>query len=305
MQYRWGLAKAACAVALVIGYASCGGSPGSSSSAAGDPLVNTAAAPGARIFPNAAWLYRAPSGPSVDIGYLHATLSINDHRGGFDFPVQSADGGNGWVHFTDGYGGSENVPVPDGGFAPSVGGWGADDGHLVVIDRSNNRFYDFWKLTVDGSGRPTSTRVGQIVSGPLDGNGNPGTTAADISGAAGDLMPGEIQNGIDHALSCIVPGAWNNSSLGDQAPAAKTDGSSNGPLSEGGKIGVDPNLNVDSLDVGSTTKAILKAFQRYGCAITDQNSSSNVIGIYSALPNLDNLDRRGMDQVGRYLRFYF
>lgn len=241
----------------------------------------------------------------MDIGYLHAKLSINDHRGGFDFPVQWADGSNGSVQFSDNRGNSWSVPRPANGFAPSVGGYGANDGHLAIIDSGQNRFYDFWKLSVDSQGEPTSTHVGEIVSGPLDGNGNPGTTAADITGAAGDLLPGELERGIDHALSCVVPGNWNNSSLGDQAPAATTDGTSSGPLSEGGKVGVDPSLNIEALNVGATTKAILRAFQQYGCAITDQNSSSDTIGIYSALPNLDGLDLRGMDQAGQYLRFYF
>lgn len=291
---------------LCAGWVACGGAPSQNFQPGNAPASAAAnSTRSARLFPNAAWLYQPPSGTGVDIGYLHAKLSINDRRGGFDYPIESADGSDGYRRFTDRYGHSESVPVPANGFWPSTGGWGANDGHLIILDQSNGRFYDFWKLTVDASGHPVSTNVGQIVSGPLDGNGNPGTTAADISGAAGDLLPGELQNGIGHALSCIVPGAWNNSSLGHQAPAAKTDGQSNGPLSEGGKIGVRPGLNIDALDVGVATKAILKAFQNYGCVITDQNGSSNSLGIYSALPNLDNLDLRGMDQAGQYLRFYF
>lgn len=313
---KWPFLAAALLAVAGCGAVACGGAPGQKLAASGapsapsqpsDPPASGGAPASARLFPNAAWLYKAPSGRGVDISYLHAKLSINDHRGGFDYPIQTADGSNGYQQFSDKQGDSNvSVPVPDGGFQPSVGGWGYNDGHLVVIDHANDRFYDFWKLYTNAGGQPTSHQVGKIVSGPLDGEGNPGTTAAVISGAAGDLLPGELQNGVNHALSCIVPGNWNNSSIGDQGPAVETDGRRNGPLSEGGKIGVDPGLNIDALpNLGADTKTILKTFQKYGCVITDQNGSSNVIGIYSALSNLDNLDLRGMSDAGQYLRFYF
>lgn len=282
----------------------CGGAAGSS--VTGSSRANAASAsssPSGRLFPNAGWLYRAPSGSNWGLASYHAKVSIDAHDGGFDYPIQYTDGSNGTMTFSDGSN-QIAVPIPAGGFYPSTGAWGANDGHLVVIDTSRRMYFDFWKLLTDGHGHPRSTHVGKIVSGSLDGDGSPGTTAANLTGAAGDLMPGELQSGIHHALSCVVPGNWNNASLGDQAPVSKTDGRGNGPLSEGGKLGIDPKLNVDALPVGAGTKNLMKALQQYGCVVTDQSGGTG-IAIYSDLPNLKGVDLSGMDQIGRYLRFYF
>src|SRR6185437_5461844 len=196
----------------------------------------------------AAWLYSAPTGSGLNISGMTAAMPINlnTHTAGFDYPVQYADGSNGCTTFTDKkyYDLQDQicVPNPAGGFHTSTGGYGADDGHLVVVDRSAGKYYDFWKLSVDGNGRPTSTDVGQIVEGSLDGDGTPGTTAAQISGLAGAIMPGELDCGtcLQHALSLIVPGTMNSSALGHQAPARHTDGAEAGAIfREGAKLRLD------------------------------------------------------------------
>ena len=300
MQYRT-LGLLLFASVLSLSWTACGGAPGSSVS--GTSRASAASSSSGQLFPNAKWLYAAPSGNSIDLSSYHASVSIDAHDGGFDYPIQYADGSNGTMTFSDG-GNQIAVPIPSGGFYPSTGAWGANDGHLVVIDTANHTYYDFWKLLTDGHGHPSSTHVGKIVSGSMDGNGAPGTTAANLTGAAGDLMPGELESGIHHALSCIVPGNWNNTSLGNQAPVSKTDGTSNGALSEGGKLGIDPKLNVDALPVGAGTKNLMKALQQYGCVITDQSGGTG-IAIYSNLPDLKSADMSGMNQIGKYLRFYF
>ena len=280
--------------------------PAPAPSPAPAPAAATPAASAAssRLFPNAAWLYTAPRGKGFGIANYNAQVTIDTHDGGFDYPIQYSNHSHGTMTFTDGYN-RFAVPIPNaGGFYPSTGAWGANDGHLVVLDLQMRRYYDFWKLLTDGHGHPRSTRVGKIVSGSLDGDGTPGTTAGDLNGAAGDLMPGELQNGIHHALQCIIPGNWNNASLGTQAPVTKTDGRSNGAMSEGSKIGIDPSLNVSALPLGAGTKNLMRALQQYGCVITDQ-SGGHGIAIYSNLPSLKGLDMSGMNQIGKYLRFYF
>lgn len=275
------------------------------------PTAKTAAA--GRLFTGGAanWLYSAPTGQGLNISAMTSGLPffINAHNGGFDYPVQFADGSLGCTTFTDShyYGQTDSfcVPNPAGGFAPSVGGWGANDGHLVVVDTQAHRYYDFWKLNVNAQGKPQSTDVGAIRAGDLSGNGAPGTTAANISGLAGDILPGELDCStcLNHALNVIVPSTMNSSQLGHQAPASKTDGGVPGAVfREGAKIRFDPGIQVDSLPVSTAVKAVMRALQLYGGVITDQ-TGGNCISFYSALDT--NPDLTGINQIGQHLFLYY
>lgn len=236
-------------------------------------------------------------------------FSVNTHDGGFDYPVVYTDGTHGCTTFTDtlqyAYTDRICVPNPPNGYWPSVGGWGANDGHLVVVVTATRKYYDFWKLYVNSSGQPTSTNVGGIFSGSLDGDGTPGNTAALITGLAGDIMPGELdcETCLKHALSVIVPGNMNSPQIGTQAPGNHTDGSVQGGIfREHAKIRVDPSLNVDSLQVSTAVKAIMKALQLYGGVITDQTGGTG-ISFYSALPKQPDLT--GINQIGQHLSIYY
>lgn len=281
------------------------------------PPPAPAPAPGSnssRLFTNASadWLYSAPAGTGQNISGTTGKMGfgLDTHDGGFDYPVQYTDGTHGCTTFTDssifGYKDNICVPNPANGFHPSTGGWGANDGHLVVVNTATRMYYDFWKLLVDRNGNPTSTNVGQIVEGSLDkGNGTPGTTAAVITGLAGDIMPGELDCAtcLNHALQAVVPGGMNSGNVCKQAPAEKTDGGVGGAIfCEGAKLRFDPSINVDSLNVSTAAKAILHALQNYGAVITDQ-SGGNGIAFYTALPSQPDLT--GFGVVGQHMLIYY
>ena len=294
-------------------------SQANSSASATATVTVTAASPSssstsARLFTNtsADWLYSAPTGTGKYISGTNANMGfgLDTHDGGFDYPVQYTDGTHGCTTFTDtryyGYHDNICVPNPADGFHPSTGGWGANDGHLVVVNTSTRMYYDFWKLLVDVNGNPTSTNVGQIVEGSLDkGNGTPGTTAAVITGLAGAILPGELDCAtcLNHALQAVVPGGMNSNNVCHQAPAEKTDGSvSGGIFCEGAKLRFDPSINVDSLNVSTAVKAILHALQNYGAVITDQ-SGGNGIAFYTALPKAPDLSGFGI--IGQHMLIYY
>ncbi|MGH9393513.1 MAG: hypothetical protein ACRD1E_05030 [Terriglobales bacterium] len=267
----------------------------------------------ARLFPSpgSAWLYSAPSGPSLNISAIASGLKfvVNTHAEGFDYPVQYADGSLGCTTFTDrryyNLGDRICVPNPAGGFQPSVGGWGANDGHLVVVNRAAGTYYDLWKLYTDGRGAPQSTDIGDVARGSLSGNGTPGTTATGITGLAGVILPGELDctTCLQHALSVVVPSAMNGRAFGHQAPAQKTDGTVWGAIfREGAKLRFDPSINVDALPVSIATKAVLRALQLYGGVITDQTGGS-AISFYSALATAPDLT--GLNAAGRNLWIYY
>jgi len=187
-----------------------------------------------------------------------------------------------------------------------VGGYGANDGHLIVVDTATGDYFDFWKLYVNSSFQPTSTNVGGLASGHLaTSNGTPGHTASEITGLAGDIMPGELDCAtcLNHALSVIVPGSMNSNQVGHQAPAVKTDGTVGGAIfREGAKIRFDPSINVAPLNASTATQAILRALQLYGGVVTDQTGGSQ-IAFYSDLAAAPSLT--GLNLIGQHLFIYY
>jgi hypothetical protein len=294
-------------LALSAFAAGCGAGASASSGAGAALLSRMFATTG----PAGYWLYARPTNTGIDISSTISSLpvSINTHDGGFDYPVQYTDGTHGTTTFNDAgvYGRNDfvTVPNPSEGYKPSVGGWGANDGHLVVVNTSDGTFYDFWQLTLDSSGNP-NTHVGQIVQGSFNtSDGRPGTTAAQITGLAGDVLPGELDctTCLNHALSIVVYQAMNSPLLGKQAPVFHTDGSvSGGVFREGAKLQFDPSINVDSLNASTAVKAIMKALQQYGGVITDQTGGRG-ISIYSALPTQP--DTTGINLISQHLLIYY
>ncbi|MGH9413382.1 MAG: hypothetical protein ACRD0Y_06535 [Terriglobales bacterium] len=275
------------------------------------PVAPAAPAAPAKLFPAAAaaWLYSAPTGTPIDISSLKMGFDLNTHDGGFDFPVEYTDGTHGCTTFTDTieYNLQDKicVPNPAGGYHPSVGGWGYNDGHVVIVDSANGNYYGFWKLYVDSNGNPASTNVGKLVQGSLNGDGTPGTTATAITGLAGDILPGELDclTCLNHALNIIVPGAMNSNRLCHQAPAMGTDGSVPGAIfCEGAKIRFDPSVDLSTLQASTAVKAIMRALQLYGGVITDQ-SGGGTISCYTDLATQP--DMTGSKLIGQHLWIYY
>lgn len=261
--------------------------------------------------PAAAWLYSPPHGPHHDISAITSklVLTVNTHADGFDYPVQYADGSHGCTLFTDtlryDYHDRICVPKPAAGYAPSRGGWGANDGHLVVVNTIAGDYYDFWKLTVDAQGVPLSTNVGMIVSGRLaTSNGTPGTTAAGVTGLAGDILPGELDCStcLNHALNVVVPERLNSRFVGHQAPARQTDGHGSGIFREGAKIRLDPGFDFTALPMSTPSRAILRALKLFGGVITDQTTGPG-ISFYSALASAPDLT--GLNAAAQHLWIYY
>lgn len=237
---------------------------------------------------SAAYIHEAPTGSYTDISSDSGLTSVGllTHDGGFDMPIQYTDGTHGTTTFDDfhWYGRTDQIAVPNitsgGGFFPSVGGYGADDGHLVVIDTTTRTAYEFWRLCTDSNGTPITcsgnyspTSVGNIQSYSLNtsNGGSIQTTASGIAGAVGDLLPGELNGApVPHALIVSVDGNLMNPNVCTEAPANGTDGSVAGAtFCEGAKLRMDPSVDVDTLSASPAAKSIMKAFQVFGAIIVD------------------------------------
>jgi hypothetical protein len=297
-------------IVLLVAMAGCGGgvsgAAGSAGSNGGGSGSSTTS--GNRIFtgPGANWLYSAPTGSGISIASQTSGLGfgIHAHTDHWDFPVQYTDGTHGTTTFNDSgawYNDTYAVPNPANGYWPAIGG----DGHLVVVNTADGSYYDFWELQVNGNGTPVSTHVGRIVRGFLNGDGTPGTTAANITGLAGDIMPGELdcETCLNHALSVVVPMTMTRAGHGSQAPGGGYDGSTPGGIfEEGAKLRFDPNVDVSSLPASTAAKAIMRALQLYGGVITDRTQAGGC-SFYSSLPS--DPDQTGMNLIGQHLMIYY
>ncbi|RMG42450.1 MAG: hypothetical protein D6732_00855 [Methanobacteriota archaeon] len=172
-----------------------------------------------------------------------------------------------------------NVPIPDGATPDPQ-----DDGHLVIIDLQNRVEYDLWQARKVGDGWEASW--GNSISLDSDGIYKYGFSARGSGFAAslGLVWPEEISNGaIEHALFFSIDD-FAVKGGGPVRPATESDGVSDEQyaLPEGGRIQLDPTLDLDSLGLTAAEKVIAKAMQEYGMILGDRGGG---IQLYAARPN--------------------
>lgn len=174
-----------------------------------------------------------------------------------------------------------SVPVPAGA-RPAAG----SDGHMVVWQPSTDTLWEFFGMRFERGAWVASWggRLDSVSHGPghyAPPVANLGATATSLSLAGGLMTSAELRRGhIDHALAVAVP----NVRRGYHAlPAQRSDGSSTSPTAvpEGARFRLDPKLNVDSLGLPPTVRAMAVAAQRYGIVVRDQSS---VVAFYAEDP---------------------
>lgn len=163
----------------------------------------------------------------------------------------------------------ETIPVPDD--TPIAPG---SDGHLAIADRSSNMVYNLWQAQDNGD----SWTAGWGAMTPLDGDGreeNGSSTGAGIARYAAVVRAEEIAAGeIPHALFFST-----NMAAPDEVryPATKTDGSNmdgvDTPIPEGARVQLDPDLDLDSLDLSAAELTIARALQTYGAYVGDNGGA--------------------------------
>ena len=188
----------------------------------------------------------------------------------------------------------KEVPIPDGarqvfdgeiGDPPPFGcGEGSDqDNHLIILDLSARCEYDFWQARKTNNQWEASWGNSII----MDGNGVfPFGLSARGSGFAflgGVIWPDELKSGeIKHTLVFNYPFP---KSGGPVPPATDSDGYSDriDALPEGARVQLNPNLDLNSLNLTQYEKTIAKALQDYGMILADGGGSED-IGLYAINP---------------------
>ena len=169
-----------------------------------------------------------------------------------------------------------NVPIPDEA-RPDP----ASDGHLTILDRSTGTEYDFWQARKAGC--TWSASWGSRIR--LSGRGIYGDgLAARASGfglLAGLIRPDELRAGsIDHALVFSYPYTRANRFV---PPATATDGRTPGPaaIPIGARLQLDPELDLDTLELAPYERVVAEALQRYGMYLGD---SGGAVSLYALHP---------------------
>jgi len=160
-----------------------------------------------------------------------------------------------------------NVPIPDHAQPDPE-----EDGEMAIIDLSTGYEYDFWQAKkVPGEWRASWANRISIYS---DGIFKHGYSARGCGFAllAGLVWPGELEVGkIEHALVFTYEYTQKDALVW---PATETDGDtiSEKAIPEGARVQLDPNLDLDTLNLESWKKTIARALQEYGMFLCDDGS---------------------------------
>ena len=164
------------------------------------------------------------------------------------------------------------VPIPDNAIPAS-----GTDSEMVIWQPSTDQVWELWKATKKTDGWYACW--GGRIQNASTSNGvfqkNYGVAATGLSLLGGMMRIEELQAGeINHALdfSIVRPKkstySW---------PANRTDGwgTNENDIPEGQRFRLDPDLNVDSLNISPTAKVMAKAIQKYGMILRDKSGSVN------------------------------
>lgn len=182
------------------------------------------------------------------------------------------------VQLTDvtGWGMDQPMPIPLDAEPDPAG-----DHHLCVYDRTSGLAWDLWNARHDGDSWTAGVGAaieldGSGVRPPKDGNQqwqwSHGARACGFPLLAGLIRVEEIQAGrIDHALALAYPhirSHWYT------PPASTAQGTTAEALPDRGmpcgmRVQLDPDLDLDALDLSPAALTIARALQEYGAFVAD------------------------------------
>jgi hypothetical protein len=231
------------------------------------------------------WNTPIGSNPAVDPNSdaMIATLGPSSTHGGFwinilewTIPVYYADANtptydvpcdNSWNACGSGFG--QNVPIPDGAMPDPN-----QDAHMAVLDLSRNLSWDMFRARWQGDG--WVVEWGYLFDLDSDGVQPDGTASARASGfplLAGLIRLEEIQRGrIDHALVMAYDSPRDGVYVHPASTAFDAQGDENA-IPMGGRIQLDPLLDLNSLDLSPAARVVARALQEYGAYVGDYAGS--------------------------------
>jgi hypothetical protein len=230
------------------------------------------------------WNVAIPPSPALDpssasiAGYLGSEMKAYADLYEYGTPVWEASSSDPYnsVKCTEPWGTcaltQQMIPIP-----AAAGTSGGSDGSMVVIDKTTNTGYDFWRASRTSTTSWTSSWGTRFN---MEGSGTEGgATGAGVPLLAGLPRLSEMAQGhIGHALAFISD---NTCASVYRYPASKTDGKSgqSNCIPEGTRIQLDPSINIDALPgITPGEKTVAHALQTYGAYCKDSGGSKLAFG---------------------------
>lgn len=158
------------------------------------------------------------------------------------------------------------VPIPPNAMASA-----GSDMEMSVYQPSTDTLWEFWKMQKNASGVWEGCwggRLQNVSKAQGQFTGSFGTTATSLSFIGGQVTAEELSRGeIRHAIGIAMVNLAARSIY--SWPAHRSDGNGRGITPEGLRFRVDPNLDIDSLQIHPVAKIIAKAGQKYGFVVWD------------------------------------
>jgi len=249
---------------------------------------NTPIPPSPAIDPNSAamiadWAISSVYGPHLDVNISGFSVPLYWADASTPKTLVSCDGaGYGFAVDKNKQNGTAMIPIPVGSEPDPQ-----SDHHLLIVDRSTNLEWGLWNASNSGGSwhcgmganmdllgtgvRPPITNAG------ADWNFAQGPRACGFALVAGLIRPEEIVAGrIDHALVVAYP----HIRAGFFTPPASTAQAVNGQGAQrdrgipcGGRIQLDPSIDVTTLGLSSAGVTIARALQQYGAYVGDYSGA--------------------------------
>jgi hypothetical protein len=191
-------------------------------------------------------------------------------------------GGQGFSS-SDGFNATVTMPIPNGATPdPSF------DGHLLVVDRETNTEWGLYAAENNNGNWSCELGATSDLNGtgvrPLKIQAQPwyhahGPRACGFPLSAGLIRLEEVEAGrIDHALVVAYPhirgGCYTSPASTAQVPNGEVTTTRGIPC--GGRIQLDPALDLDALGLDPTTKIIARALQEYGAYVGDYSGAMSL-----------------------------
>jgi hypothetical protein len=240
------------------------------------------------IDPNSAamiadWAVSSVYGPHLDVNISGFSVPLYWADASTPKTLGSCDGaGYGFAVDKNKQNGTAMIPIPAGALPDPE-----SDHHLLVIDRSTNLEWGLWNASNSGGSwhcgmganmdllgtgvRPPITNAG------ADWNFAQGPRACGFALVAGLIRPEEILAGrIDHALVVAYP----HIRASFFTPPASTAQAANGQGAQkdrgipcGGRIQLDPSIDITTLGLSPAGVVIARALQQYGAYVGDYSGA--------------------------------
>ncbi|HXS48300.1 MAG TPA: hypothetical protein VN756_12660 [Solirubrobacterales bacterium] len=292
------------ALLAAVVLAGCGGTENATPTSSDSPTPSSAASrlPGRFFAPDGVWNTPIAAGVALDptsdartaaLAEQARTIGSMINTDRYSTPIYTVDADQPTVrvrldtHNQDLERAVASVPLPADARAAT-----GTDHHLVVWQPSTDTMWEFWRLRhePDGWRAGYAGRMTDVQENPgyyrrvIDADNSVveqpwwGATATSLPLVGGLITFRDLRQGrIDHALALGVPQVES----GVKAfPAQRSDGRFSGLTSipEGARLRLDPTLDIHSLGLPPTLRAIAVAAQRYGLIVRDGSSAVSLYG---------------------------